>query len=247
MVIIGPADTIGDIATKHPESIPCFDRLHLDFSTEGERTLERVCHEEGVEFERLVDELSGASPESAPEIDWSQKSLQDLTRRLIDHYHVLSRERLSHMQALAMRLTTAKGSKEPQLGRLRRLLDVLHSDLFPHMLKEETILFPWVERLSRIEAGGSIDRPFFGTIRNPVEMMALEHGYVAELLGEIRHMTDDFQAPAGSGEQLTELYALLADFDQLQRLHMHLENNIFFPRAISLESEVRIVGNEDDG
>lgn len=106
------------------------------------------------------------------------------------------------------------------------------------------VLFPWVERLSLIGEGGVVDRPFFGTIRNPVNMMALEHGYVVELLGEVRHLTDGFEPPDDADGSVRSLYASLAQFESMQRLHIHLENNVFFPRSIEMEDRIEIVPGE---
>lgn len=241
MVKVEPSDAISEIAAKHPESIPCFERWHLDYSSRGDRSLAVACEEEGIEFERLADDLLGSPSDAAPEVDWSTRPVTELTNHLIEHYHEPSRARLAAMEGLVMRIVAEQGPDKGQFGQLQRLLRALRDDLFPHMLKEETTLFPWVERLSEIEPGGSIERPFFGTIRNPMNMMSLEHGYVVELLGELRQLTDGFRPPEEADANVRDLYGLLEEFDQHQKLHVHLENNVLFPRAIEMEERVTIL------
>lgn len=240
MVTIDPSSSIGEIAVRYPQTIPCLDRLNLEFCCGGDRPISLVCEEAGVSFEQLVSDLAGIS-EDGPEIDWTERSLRDLTRRLIDHYHVRTREELRSLETLSMKAVAHHGESNSELVRVRRLVDALLSDIFPHMLKEETILFPWVERLCAVEAGDQIDKPFFGSVRNPVNMMALEHEYVDELLAEMRHLTRAYQPPEMNCSTIDALYSSLKRFDLHTKLHIHLENNVFFPRAIALEDTINVV------
>lgn len=240
MVHIDPSSSIGEIAVKYPQTIPCLDRWNLEFCCGGDRPLSLVCEEAGVSFERLVADLVAVS-DDGPEIDWSDRPLLELTRRLIDHYHVRTREELSSLEVLSMKALSNHAGKNPELGRVRRLVDALMSDIFPHMLKEETILFPWVERLCAVDAGDEIDRPFFGSVRNPVNMMALEHEYVDELLAELRHLTHGYEAPEMNCSTVDALYSSMRRFDLHTKLHIHLENNVFFPRSIEMEDRITIV------
>lgn len=240
MVHIDPSSSIGEIAVRYPQTIPCLDKWNLEFCCGGDRPLSVVCDEAGVSFEQLMAEMN-TLPEEAPEIDWSARPLPDLTRRLIDHYHVRTRDELRSLEMLSMKAVAHHGEKNPELGRVRRIIDALMSDIFPHMLKEETILFPWVERLCAVEAGDVIDKPFFGTVRNPVNMMALEHEYVDELLAELRHLTRGYQVPEMECSNIDALYASMKSFDLHTKLHIHLENNVFFPRAIAMEDRITIV------
>ncbi len=240
MVSIDPSSSIGEVAVKYPQAIPCLDRLNLEFCCGGERPLSVVCEEAGVSFDQLMSDLAAVS-EDGPEVDWTSRSLRELTRRLIDHYHVRTREELESLHTLSMKAVSHHGHGNAELVRVNRLVDALSSDIFPHMLKEEMTLFPWVERLCAVNAGDEIDKPFFGSVRNPVNMMALEHEYVDELLAELRHLTRGYQPPEMNCSNIDALYSSMKRFDLHTKLHIHLENNVFFPRAIELEDTIRIV------
>ncbi|MDX1585015.1 MAG: DUF542 domain-containing protein, partial [Thermoanaerobaculia bacterium] len=208
MVNVEPSEGIGSLATKHPESIPCLNKWHLDFPCSGDQSLKDACRERGVDFEAVADDLRSCDPDAAPEIDWSARPITDLVRHIVERYHDPSRARLARMDALLMELVAENDSENERFLRLQRLLGVLREDLFPHMLKEETTVFPWVEQLEDVGAGGEIERPFFGTIENPMNMMTLEHGYVVELLGEVSRATDDFRPPEDASAAILELYRL---------------------------------------
>ena len=114
----------------------------------------------------------------------------------------------------------------------RRLSD----DLMPHMLKEEQVLFPFIGLLEHARSTGSQPPiPFFGTVRNPVRMMMQEHDAAAGILVTIREVTRDFEVPSDACASYGELYRRLETLERVTHEHMHLENNLLFPRAIELE------------
>jgi regulator of cell morphogenesis and NO signaling len=111
------------------------------------------------------------------------------------------------------------------------LLRDLTGDMLPHMLKEEQILFPYVNQLDQ----GDAPTPFFGTVKNPVRMMMLEHDRVGEILAKLRVVTDGYTPPESACFSYRELYRRLAELELRTHEHIHVENNIYFPRAVALE------------
>lgn len=116
------------------------------------------------------------------------------------------------------------------------LVRELTADLLPHMLKEEQVLFPYVNQMEEaVIAKHAAPTPFFGTVKNPVRMMMLEHDRVGELLARLRVVSDGYTPPESACFSYRELYRRLADIELRTHEHIHIENNLYFPRAISLE------------
>jgi regulator of cell morphogenesis and NO signaling len=108
------------------------------------------------------------------------------------------------------------------------------------MLKEENILFPYVKQLEQAAADGRPrPRAPFGTVGNPVRMMMFEHDTAGDLLRELRAAAADYAAPADACVSYLMLYEALEGFEKDLHQHIHLENNVLFPRAVELEERSR--------
>ena len=128
------------------------------------------------------------------------------------------------------------GQRHPEMAEVVSLIRDLAADMMPHMLKEEQVLFPYVSQLEAAALGDGIaPTPFFGTVRNPVRMMMLEHDRVGELLAPRRVTASEFAAPHDACFSYRELYRRLAEFEARTHEHIHIENNLYFPRAVELE------------
>jgi regulator of cell morphogenesis and NO signaling len=109
--------------------------------------------------------------------------------------------------------------------------------MIAHMQKEEQILFPYIEVLERSADGnGSVEPPFFQTVRNPVHAMIKEHDAVGDLIKQIHKASDGYNTPADGCTSYQALYQDLRQFEADLHQHLHLENNILFPRAVELEA-----------
>ena len=105
------------------------------------------------------------------------------------------------------------------------------------MMKEERILFPYIVVLENaVSSGRPKPRPAFGTVSNPVQMMELEHDSAGAALKEISNLSLNYTPPEGACFSYRTLYTTLNEFETDLHQHIHLENNILFPRAIALES-----------
>jgi regulator of cell morphogenesis and NO signaling len=140
------------------------------------------------------------------------------------------------LQSLADKVLAAHGGNHPELIHLDELFTRLCADLKPHMFKEEQILFPYIVELAK-----TVDHvPFasFGTVNNPIRMMMMEHDTAGEILREMRALTSDYKVPADACISYQTLYQALENFEKDLHQHIHLENNILFPKALGLESEL---------
>ena len=229
--------TVRELALEVPNATRVFERLRIDYCCGGGRNIAEACQSVGVrldELSRLLDEASAVSDDTR---DFSAGPLSDLIRHILDTHHVYTREESSRIRALLEKVCTKHGGNHPELQEVRALFLKLDADLQPHLFKEEQILFPYILRLEAArEAGGR--RPFapFGTVNNPVRMMMFEHDTAGDLLREIRAAANGFQAPDDACMSFRTLYQALEDFEKDLHQHIHLENNVLFPRAVELEA-----------
>ncbi len=130
----------------------------------------------------------------------------------------------------------AHGSNHTELPEIQSALQALDQELTQHLMKEEQVLFPYIGQLERALATGS-ERPHscFGTVANPIAMMMQEHDGAGELLAQIRQLSGNFTVPQDACPTYHAWYAGLKEFEQDLHQHIHLENNILFPRAIEME------------
>ncbi len=169
--------------------------------------------------------------------DFQAGTLAELIGHILDKHHTFTRHEMERLGALASKVYAAHGERHPELALVGSLFERLCQDLKPHMFKEEQVLFPYIIRLEQALAGKGAP-PFapFGTVNNPVRMMMYEHDAAGDLLRELRAATADYAVPADACLSYRTLYGALEAFEKDLHQHIHLENNVLFPRAAELES-----------
>ena len=131
------------------------------------------------------------------------------------------------------------GSRHPELHNIRTLAEEIANELTEHMLKEEQILFPFIKKLVTAKnSNTSIAPEGFGTVENPINMMQHEHEFVGECLAQIRHLSSNYALPDDACASYKLLFKMLEEFEGDLFTHIHLENNILFPKALKLEKEL---------
>ena len=170
-------------------------------------------------------------------LDFQNASLPELITHILDTHHVFTKSEMDRLQALTEKVIGAHGANHPELLQLRELWEKLCADLKPHMFKEEQILFPYMNALAQA-ADHKLPAPFapFGTVNNPIRMMMSEHDTAGDILREMRALTSDYKAPGDACISYQTLYQALEHFEKDLHQHIHLENNILFPKALAMES-----------
>ncbi len=248
---IHSTNTVGDLAVAIPGATRVFEALGIDYCCGGNRTLDEVCRISNLAVENVMRSLTQTEPSipaNEQTQDWQQTSLTALFTYIVDNHHVFTRKELTRLEALINKVCSVHGQNHPELLKLRRLFKTIHEDLLPHMLKEEEVLFPYIEQLEKaILNTQSVERPFFGTVQNPVRMMMFEHETVGEILGEMRQVTGNYRVPPEGCISYKTLYQAMQDFEYDLHQHIHLENNLLFPRAIEIESKLKFIAQVDAG
>ncbi|HLA12079.1 MAG TPA: iron-sulfur cluster repair di-iron protein [Pyrinomonadaceae bacterium] len=239
MLNINANRTVREIALEIPEATRVFEKLRIDYCCGGSTPLKDACLSAGIEVERLAEMLADATPTTAEEAttpDFQKASMIELMMYILDKHHVYTKSEMVRLESLLEKVLAAHAENHPELARVRQLFQALCDDLKPHMFKEEQILFPYIVELERSKLRKG-PRPFapFGTVNNPIRMMLVEHDNAGELLRELRRATSDYSVPADGCLSFKTLYEAFEAFERDLHQHIHLENNILFPRAVELE------------
>ena len=229
--------TVREAASTIPQSTRIFEKLKIDYCCGGNTPLGEACANAGVEFEEIERMLEQVQPTSDRAIDFQTATLPNLIDYIVQKHHVFTKDELARLDPLFAKVVSVHGQNHPELLRASDLFRSLSADLTPHMFKEEQILFPHIKNLDRA-AVHKLPPPFapFGTVKNPVRMMMNEHDVAGEILRELRKVTNDYALPSDACISFQTLYQALEELEADLHQHIHLENNILFPRAIELET-----------
>jgi regulator of cell morphogenesis and NO signaling len=214
--------------------------LGIDYCCGGGRPIAQACQDAGVTVEEVARSLEQAQANEgavAGAKDWRSESLAVLISHIVDKHHAFTRDELERIQPLLAKVCSVYCENRPELVEIQALFAALKGDLLLHMKKEEHILFPYITEMeAAISSGQAAPTPMFGTVRNPVRMMMVEHDAAGYLLRQIRRLSDDFNAPADACISYKTLYAALKGLEEDLHQHVHLENNILFPAAEKMET-----------
>jgi len=230
---------VRDVALEMPQAKRVFEKLKIDYCCGGDKPVGEACASAGVEvanLERMLEEAGKTEGRGGGSLDFRSANLNDLVTHILDKHHVYTKEEMARLEALIEKVIGAHGENHPELRQIGGVFQKLCAELRPHMFKEEQILFPYI-----IETENSVlqnrPAPFapFGTVNNPVRMMMMEHDTAGDLLRELRALSSNYAVPPDGCISYKTLYQALETFEQDLHEHIHLENNILFPRAIELE------------
>ena len=231
--------TVAEIAASSLPAVRVFERLGIDYCCGGKRPLGEVCQEKGLDADAVQRELdAAASARESTDCDWKAAPLRELVDHIVGtHHEYLKRE----FQPLADRLEKVyrvyNERYGPTLTGLPEVYSGLRSELEMHMFKEERILFPAIVAAeSAASSGAPLPRTPFGPLANPIGMMQAEHDSAGQALARIRTITGNFAIPDYACVTYRALMSGLQELEQDLHLHIHLENNILFPRATELEA-----------
>jgi len=234
--------TVRDLALENSAAIGIFEQLGIDYCCGGGKTLGEACRGPEVPMEQVLERLDAAQSKanrSDAGRDWQSAPLAELVAHIRNTHHEYVRSETARLGPLFDKVVQAHGANHPELAELRGTFGALAQELSSHLMKEEMVLFPYMIRLEEAaSAGVSAPVPPFGSVRNPVAMMIHEHDGAGEALRSLRRTSNGYAAPADACVSLLSLYRGLADFEADLHRHIHLENNILFPRAIALEQSL---------
>ena len=211
--------TLARLATTWPAASRVFHRHGLDFCCGGNRPLAVACAERGFDPTAILDEIVSDGARPAAE-DWNTRPVSELIDFVVDHYHARLRVELPQLVELARKVENRHGARDDAPLGLTAHLRAVHAAVLEHLEKEEQVLFPLVRNGMGSRAAA------------PVRAMEHEHDDHAVNLRRTRDLTGDLTPPADACESWRALYLRLNELELELMEHIHLENNVLFPRAL---------------
>lgn len=226
------------MAATQPASVRVFETHGIDFCCGGKISLADACRDRGVVLEALLAEIDrAASAGAADEKDWTRAGIDSLIDHILDTHHAYLKTQLPRLGAMIEKVRSKHGERHGNvLEPLAGTFGPLRQELESHLAKEETVLFPLIRSLALARDSG-IQPPAHhcGSVRNPLRVMLMEHDSAGEALARMRTITDGYAAPADACNTFRAMYWELSELERDLHRHIHLENNILFPRAVELE------------
>ena len=232
--------TVRDYAIETPQTIPVFEKLGIDFCCGGNRPLDEACAAANLNLDSVLQSLEKALAEPVRPSDRQLRagSLAELMAHIVKTHHVYVRTQVPEISKLAEKVYGKHGANHPELATIRNIFQRLGQELMTHLMKEENILFPYIERMEEaVIQGDPILPPPFGTVANPVRMMEHEHDDAGIALKSLRETSNGYTPPTDACVSFQALYTALQNFEKDLHQHIHLENNVLFLRAVEMESQ----------
>ncbi len=238
-----PHDTVGEIAVRHPHLKVPLAHLGLDYCCGGKKSLAEAVKEAGLDLPTVLADLEKGRlqmPSGAVATDWDKVSVAVLADHILETHHVFLKEQFPRLDGLLGKVEKAHAAEYGEmLSHLRGVYEELRAELEAHLMKEERILFPAIKGIDLFVAGQG-PRPFVhcGSIANPIGQMEHEHESADNALVEMRRITEGYRLPAEACRTFVALYEGLQAMEADLHEHIHLENNILFPKSVAREEEM---------
>jgi regulator of cell morphogenesis and NO signaling len=237
---LSATQTVRQLATEIPNATRVFEKLGIDYCCGGGKSLDAACAQAKIPVSDVLRTLEeGSVPvEGAATPDFSQASLNELVSHIVSRHHGYVKQEIPRLEKLLAKVVSVHGRNHAELIAIQKVFSALGAELTSHMMKEEMVLFPYIAQMElALESGKQLPRAAFGTVGNPVHMMELEHEDSGNTLKELRSLTSNYTPPQDACFSYNTLFAALKDFETDLHQHIHLENNILFPRAVALEQQ----------
>lgn len=233
--------TIGELVKNDFRKAEVFKKYGLDFCCGGKKSLTKACNEKGldvVQIEKELKEIDNASS-TIPSQDYNSWELDFLADYIINTHHKYVTQANTVIFEYTQKVSKVHGDRHPEVIEIADIFMEIMNELNCHMMKEENMLFPYIKNLAISKRQKmEVHSPGFGSVQNPINMMEHEHEQVGKQLERIKELSNNFTPPSNACTTYRLSYAKLKEYQDDLFQHIHLENNILFPRAIELEKEL---------
>lgn len=228
--------TVADLVTENIKTADIFKKYGIDFCCGGGISIEKACDKHHVDYNQLLSELNNLSSKKSSATNFNSWELDFLIDYIVNEHHKYVEENIPLLKQYGARVAKVHGHHYKELIEINDLIITVSNELTMHMKKEELILFPFIKKLVKANREGiPVSIPHFGTIDNPINMMEEEHDAAGTILKRISELTNNYKTPEGACNTFKALYSKLEEFEDNLHQHVHLENNILFPKARKLE------------
>jgi regulator of cell morphogenesis and NO signaling len=228
---------IGELVAQDYRTASVFKKYGIDFCCQGNRTITDACEKKKIDAKLVINDLGEAVlANNTSTTDYQSWPLDLLADYVEKKHHRYVKERSEEIKPFLNKVCRVHGDRHPELLEINKHFNATADELAMHMEKEESIVFPHIREMVKAKQGNSkIDAPHFGTIQNPIQAMMNEHTTEGDRYRKIEELSDNYTPPQDACSTYKVTFALLQEFEQDLHLHIHLENNILFPKAVELE------------
>ena len=235
-MVITSETPVHKIVVEMPNAIPVLESFGIDYCCGGKHTLAEACTRRDQSLTLVLDELKQWGQDAtAPQSQWQTARLSELIDHIVQTHHTFTREQLALIRELASKVERRHGTAHPEVHRVNEALTIIGAELTHHFFCEENVLFPYIKQLEEEQI--FVAHSMFDDMQQPIAQMMKEHDQAGDELRALREITNHYQPPDDACTTYRALYRAMEDLERDLYRHIHLENNILFPRALSLESE----------
>lgn len=228
--------TVAELVADNYRAADVFKKHGIDFCCGGGVTVVEICRRKNLDYDQIQDELLALDSQVSKSHDFKNWELDFLADYIVQTHHSYVKESIPLITQYAEKVAKVHGGHNPENIEIRDLFRAVAEELTMHMHKEEYILFPFIKKMAEAKREGMpMPRPPFGTVQNPIRMMEHEHENAGDILKKIAELSNGYQPPLHACNTYRVLYAKLQEFENDLHQHVHLENNILFPKAIQME------------
>ncbi len=233
-------ETIGEITARDFRKADVFKKYGIDFCCGGNKKLSQACNEKGVSVEVVKMDLEKLDQSGAESINrYDTWELDFLTDYIVMNHHAYLKRELIELPPYVEKIANVHGANHPELLEIAAHFSRITAELVAHLPKEEQILFPRIKQLVAIKRGqASASGLGMAGIQGPINVMEREHVSAGNSMEEINRLSKGYSVPEDGCNTYKLVYQKLKEFEEDLHQHIHLENNILFPKAITLEKEL---------
>ena len=231
---------IGELVARDYRTASVFKKYSIDFCCQGNRTIEEACEKKNIDTKKVLEDLVAMmEAKSESTTDYQSWPLDLLADYIEKKHHRYVQEKTLEIQPYLDKICKVHGERHPELLEIKEEFNASAGELAAHMKKEELILFPFIRKMTKAKLENTkVDAAHFGTVKNHIQMMMNEHTVEGHRFMKIEELSNNYTPPLDACNTYRVSFALLKEFEQDLHLHIHLENNILFPRAIEIEKEL---------
>lgn len=223
--------TLATIVTGNHHAVPVFEKHALDFCCKGKRTLADACREKGLDASAIARELQSIEGASGKHMPFDEMSAEQLIGYIEVTHHFYIKQSMPVIYAHLEKVASKHGDRFPFMKEAFRLFAALQDEMVGHLLKEETVVFPHIIETEKLFAARGENDYIMPEIKTPLAMLENEHEEAGKLMFNIRAVTSDYTAPPDACTTFRVTLEELREFEEDLHRHVHLENNILFPKA----------------
>ena len=230
--------SLAQIVNANHKTAFVFEKYNLDFCCKGKRSLQQACAENNAPVEQIIAELNNVAISVDIGTDFNKMSFSQLTDYIVLTHHAYVKQKMPSILDYLQKVTSKHGQRHPEMFKVLEIFSVVQEEMKLHMEKEELVLFPRIKALEETTIENSLRNKELSYLQSPLALLEEEHDHAGSLMDEIRWLTTNYTPPADACTTYQLSFASLQDFEFNLHQHVHLENNILFPKALNLFKEM---------